>query len=96
MRARIWRVALPARVPVADDVDLDLLARHMELTGSGIRNAALSAAYLAASAGGPVCMEHLVRGVGRELQKSGRVPSRAAFGAHYDSLVDLEAPGTGP
>ncbi|MGH3740628.1 MAG: ATP-binding protein [Micromonosporaceae bacterium] len=96
LRARIWRVALPPGVPLGDDIDLALLARQMELTGSGIRNAALSAAYLAASAGEPIGMEHLVRGVGRELQKSGRVPSRAAFGAHYDSLVDVEATGAGP
>jgi hypothetical protein len=96
LRAQIWRVALPPAAPLDDDVDLPLLAERMELTGSGIRNAAQSAAFLAASAGRPIGMEHLIRGVGRELQKTGRVPSRASFGAHYDSLVEADASGAVP
>jgi hypothetical protein len=40
-------------------------------------------------------MADLVRGVARELRKTGRLPSRAVFGAHYDELVEAD-PGSGP
>jgi broad-specificity NMP kinase len=100
MRARIWRVAIPLHVPLADDVDLDQLADWIDLTGSGIANSALAAAYLAAAEDEPIAMQHLVRGVGRELQKSGRTPSRAAFGSYYRYLIEpsevAESPSAAP
>jgi MoxR-like ATPase len=89
LRARIWHVAIPADAPVAAEVDVEFLATQVELTGAGIRNAALSAAYLAAGDGTAIGMEHLVRGVTRELQKTGRTPSRAAFGEYFAVLADL-------
>ncbi|MFF5289018.1 ATP-binding protein [Paractinoplanes globisporus] len=88
MRRRIWDVALPPGVPLASDVDLDVLARHVELTGAGIRNAALTAAYLAAAGKGRVGMPELVQGVARELRKLGRAPSRAAFGEYFELLAE--------
>src|SRR5262249_37661162 len=88
LRARIWRVALPLHVPLAEDVDLDQLAEWIDLTGSGIANAASAAASLAAAEDQPIARRHLVRGIGRELQKSGRTPPRAAFGSYYRYLVE--------
>jgi len=38
-RRQIWEVHLPPDVPLADDVDLDVLADRYELTGGQIRNA---------------------------------------------------------
>ena len=49
-RRLIWERVWPAKTPLAEDLDLDLLANRFELTGGNIRNAAVAAAYLAAAA----------------------------------------------
>ena len=51
-RKAIWEHNLPARAPVAADVDVAFLARQFELSGGSIRNAALQAAFLAAAGDG--------------------------------------------
>lgn len=85
-RAKIWRGVLPAQAPLAEDVDLDFLARQFELSGANIRNAALAGAYLAAEDGNAIRMGHLILGTARELQKLGKLPSRAEFGKYYEEL----------
>jgi hypothetical protein len=85
-RERLWRRSLPASAPLGDDADLELLARGFELAGGGIRNAALTAAFLAAEAGGPIGMRHLVAGVARELAKVGQVPTQGELGRWYELL----------
>jgi hypothetical protein len=72
-RLRIWRTLFPARVPRAADLDFPVLARRFKLAGGNIRNALVSAAYLASSDGQRVTMAHLLHGVRRELQKMGRL-----------------------
>ena len=62
------------------------LARQFELSGGSIRNAALQAAFLAAAGDGSIDMDCLVRGVGREYQKLGRLLKPDDFG-HYAYLV---------
>lgn len=47
-RARIWRSRIPAKAPLAEDVDLAALGEEFELTGGQIANAALVAAFSAA------------------------------------------------
>ena len=47
------------RRPWTAGVDLDLLARQVELPGGNIRNIALAGAFLAAADGGVVTMAHL-------------------------------------
>jgi hypothetical protein len=66
-RAAIWRRAFPAAAPVAD-LDADKLAR-LNVAGGNIRNIALHAAFLAADAGEPVGMRHLLRAARREYAK---------------------------
>jgi ATPase family associated with various cellular activities (AAA) len=72
-RLRIWKGIWPGQTPLADDVDLALLARQYELVGGNIRNVALSAAFLAAQEGQPVGMRHLQITAKRELRKIGRL-----------------------
>ncbi len=72
-RLRIWTRALPDRAPVADDVDLAFLAERFKLSGGGIRNASLAAAFLAAEDAGVIGMPHLVRAVAQEYAKLGRL-----------------------
>lgn len=57
-RAEIWRRIFPEATPT-DGVDLMRLAR-LNVAGGNIRNIALNAAFLAADAGGPVRMPHLL------------------------------------
>lgn len=67
LRAEIWRRIFPAETPL-DGVDCDKLAR-LSLSGGHIRNVALNAAYLAADAGEPVRMRHLLAAAQTEYAK---------------------------
>jgi hypothetical protein len=72
-RARIWKLLLPDSAPLANDLDLEYLANEFKLSGGGIRNSSLAGAFLAASDGGQITMDHLVRGVAIEYAKYGRL-----------------------
>ncbi len=61
-------------------MDLDFLASTFKLSGGNIRNVALAAAFLAAEAGSPVCMRHLMVAVEREYQKMSKPVGREQFG----------------
>jgi AAA+ superfamily predicted ATPase len=74
LRAGIWRVSFPPEVPMAKDVDLAALGRDFRLSGAGIANAALHAAYLAAARGHRVDVATVHEAVRREFRKMGRVP----------------------
>jgi ATPase family associated with various cellular activities (AAA) len=92
-RRRLWELLLPEQAPRADDVDLDFLAERFELSGGGIRNAAIAAAVLAAQDGVAIGMEQLVRGVAMEYGKLGRLTLAADF-ERFHGLVRAGA-GTG-
>ncbi len=72
-RLRIWQTLFPPDVPRGDDLDFEFLARRFKFAGGNIRNILVSAAYLAATNGQIVRMEHLLHGTRRELQKMGRL-----------------------
>ncbi|MEA5421575.1 ATP-binding protein, partial [Spirulina sp. CCNP1310] len=59
-RLVLWQQHLPSSLPCADDLDLPLLAEHLEISGGVIRNITLTAAHLAASESRPVTMRDLV------------------------------------
>jgi hypothetical protein len=64
---------------VGDDVDLEFLATRFKLSGGGIRNCSLAAAFIAAEEGGAIEMGHLVRAVALEYGKLGRLTLEADF-----------------
>jgi hypothetical protein len=66
-RAEIWRRIFPARTPT-DGLDVERLAR-LNVAGGNIRNIALNAAFLAAEAGEPVRMAHLLQAAHSEYAK---------------------------
>jgi hypothetical protein len=68
-RMRLWSLMVPPRAPRHADVDFDLLARAVNLTGGNIKNAALHAAYLAADDNRCISMAHIATAVFRELAK---------------------------
>jgi len=66
-RAEIWRRAFPSPTPT-DGLDPEKLAQ-LNVSGGNIRNIALNAAFLAADAGEPVRMTHLLRAARSEYTK---------------------------
>jgi hypothetical protein len=77
-RERLWRLALEdARdvmgAPLADRLDWPGLARELDLTGAGIKSAALAAAFLARSEGSLIQERHVLAAARRELEKQGIV-----------------------
>lgn len=75
-RKSIWQKIFPADTPLelddpAQKIDYNRLAK-VNLTGGGIHNAALNAAFRAASAGSKVTMPLLIESIQTELKKSNR------------------------
>jgi AAA+ superfamily predicted ATPase len=85
-RARLWDKSLATAAPKSKDLDLKFLAKKFELPGGAIRNAALTAAFLAADAGSAITMEVMVRALSRELRKLGRLLDVDEFGK-YGALL---------
>ena len=78
-RLRLWVHLIGHKLPVDDTVDLSFLADHFELSGGNIRNAVVTAAYLAVDDGRSVGMVDLVRAVAREYRKLGRLCLEGEF-----------------
>ncbi len=73
-RRRLWRLALPDRTPageplLAGDLDWEFLAGRMEMSGAGIKAAALGAAFLARAERSPISMAHVLHAARREMSK---------------------------
>jgi hypothetical protein len=83
-RRAIWRLALPDRSPsgdqLLDDIDWELLATRLDLTGAEIKNIALYAAFMAYAEGCRIQMRHVARAARREMAKSGRDLGRGEHG----------------
>lgn len=84
-RARIWELIFPKGTP-HEELDVEFLAQF-ELSGGSIRNVALTAAFMAAADDRPVGMDHLVRALRREFQKTGTMYDPSSFG-EYRNLLD--------
>jgi len=72
-RRHLWRALLPAQVPLAADVDLDLLAERYEAQRRAHQRGALRAASLAKAAGTAVQQRHLLRSAEAEYRKLGKL-----------------------
>jgi hypothetical protein len=77
-RAEIWRRTFPASTPT-EGVDVTKLAR-LNVTGGNIHNISLNAAFLAADAGEPVRMSHLLRAARSEYAKLEKSLTEAEIG----------------
>jgi hypothetical protein len=81
-RTRLWqRQTTTGASPLADDVDHDELSRMFpKMTGANIRNAAISAAFLAAADGAErISQSHLIRAARAEYRSMGHVIADTAF-----------------
>ena len=77
-REHLWRLALEgasdaAGRPVAAELDWAALGRELDLTGAGIKSAAVAAAFLARSEGQLITERHVLAAARRELEKQGVV-----------------------
>jgi AAA+ superfamily predicted ATPase len=81
-RQGIWRLLFPGDAPCEEGIDYGFLAQQLRITGGNIKNIVMRAAFLAASAGGPIGMQHLVQATRREYQKMGRLLSDADLGPY--------------
>lgn len=71
-RYRLWTGHVPKDAPLATDVNLYTLAALYPVVGGTIRNAAVAAAFLAATEGTPIAMTHFIHAIRREYEKAGR------------------------
>ena len=76
-RKRIWQKVFPPETPVGE-LDFDRLARY-KLTGGGVFNSALNAAFLAAQEGTAVTMAHVLKAIRTEFLKSDRLIHESEF-----------------
>ncbi|MBE8986483.1 ATP-binding protein [Nostoc sp. LEGE 12450] len=83
-RHLIWQRIFPKNAPCSPNLDLELLAQNLEITGANIRYIALTAAFLAADDGGVIEMVHLIRALRREYQKMGQVVRDKDLGQYVD------------
>jgi AAA+ superfamily predicted ATPase len=83
-RLSIWRGVFPEEAPLSDNVDLKFMARQFKVSGGNIKNIAFAAAFLSASDGGTIRIEHLIRATRREYQKLGRLCTESDFGPYFD------------
>jgi ATPase family associated with various cellular activities (AAA) len=84
-REHLWRLALqhalgPDGAPLAGELDWRVLGSQFDLTGAGIKAAALAAAFLARTDGTRIEMTHVLAATRRELEKHGKV-MRSSEGA---------------
>lgn len=91
LRERIWLQHVPAHAPVEANIDYGFLARQFKLTGGNIKNAVMTAAYLAASQNKKIGMAEMIRGVRIELQKQGKLVMKTDFGKYFDIAQTLPA-----
>ena len=83
-RAKIWRVQLHRRTPLADDVDFDKLAQMFDkVSGGDIKNAVLKAAQIALTEPGPdsekrIAQDNFAAGM-REVLASKKVMEQSIY-----------------
>ena len=70
-RLLLWQRVWPEATPVADDLNLDLLAREIKLSGGNIKNICLASSFLAATDGEILRADHLIHASKREHDKLG-------------------------
>ena len=71
-RERMWRNIFPPQAP-CQTLNFPLLAQSFELSGAGIRNSAVYAAFLALQENQPIGMHHILNGVKNEYEKLGKM-----------------------
>ena len=85
-REKIWRSIFPAELPLSKEIDFAFLANRFKFTGGNIKNIAFTSAFYAAERRETVTMNHILQSVRREMQKMGRICTKAELGDYYELL----------
>ncbi|MGE0402754.1 MAG: ATP-binding protein [Kofleriaceae bacterium] len=72
-RAQLWRAMLATKAPLADDLSIEKLAHQYEMSGGHIRNAVLSAAFIAAAKGCAITTSMLQHAAKAEYRALGKL-----------------------
>ena len=72
-RKKLWISMFPPKVPLAPNIDWDLLAKRFEMAGGYIKKAALRAALTAAETRRPITTADLVEAARQEYREMGRI-----------------------
>ena len=73
-RVQIWKCSLPCKATLAEDVDIDTIARKYELSGSGIASAIHYASLQTINKNSTVISKKdILEGIKKEYQKEERV-----------------------
>ncbi len=83
-RAEIWRRMFPVMAPT-EGLDMERLAQ-LNVAGGNIRNIALNAAFIAADAGEPIRMEHLLRAARHEYAKLEKPLTSTEMRGWYETI----------
>ncbi len=86
-RRRLWASFIPTEAPVDPAVDFDFLAKRVKMTGGGLKNIVLNAAFYASTARETIGMKHLIRAVKREYKKDNQIYMAVDF-APYASEAE--------
>lgn len=81
-RKEIWLKMFTKEVPIAKDVDFNFIARQFELSGGSIKNACLTAAFMAASENTNITMKHMIKSIEYEIKKQGKMVAKSDFGEY--------------
>lgn len=73
-RRRIWAKVWPDTLRLADNINLNDLAKQLKLSGGNIKNIAHAAAFLGAAEGVQINARHVMHAAAREYQKMGKSP----------------------
>lgn len=85
-RKEIWLKMFTKEVPIAKDVDFNFIAKQFELSGGSIKNACLTAAFMAASESTEITMKHMIKSIEYEIKKQGKMVAKSDF-AEYSYLL---------
>ena len=72
-RRKLWRSMFPSQVPLAPDIDWDLIAKKFVMAGGYIKKAALRAALIAVDAKREVTTADLLEAARQEYREMGRI-----------------------
>ena len=81
-RLILWKNMFPDEMPRDPSLDFGYLAQQFELSGAAIKNAVMSAAFLAAEEDAAVNMSHILRAVRKQLSKQGKLMVKDDFGKY--------------
>lgn len=84
-RYALWKSFITDKVPLEQDIDIEYLSNQFEMTGGSIKNAVLTALFLAAGQKQKCSMVHILKAIKQELQKQCKVILPCDFGK-YENL----------